>query len=86
LDEVIIRINGLQHYLWRSVDQDGDELDILVQKLRDKKAAKKFLKKLLRGQQANTLNIVTDKLRSYPTAKRVVMPCVEHSAIRKQSL
>ncbi len=41
LDEVFIKINGVQHYLWRAVDQDGDELDILVQKSRDKKAAKR---------------------------------------------
>jgi putative transposase len=65
LDEVFIKINGVQHYLWRAVDQDGDELDILVQKRRDKRAAKPFFKKLLKGQQVKPLKIVTDKLRSY---------------------
>ena len=62
LDEIFIKINGVQHYLWRAVDQDGDELDILVQKRRDKKAARRFFKKLLKGQQVKPLKIVTDKL------------------------
>jgi len=47
LDEVFLKINGRIHYLWRAVDQDGDVLDILVQSNRDKKAAKKFFRKLL---------------------------------------
>jgi putative transposase len=79
LDEVFIKINGVLHYLWRAVDQDGDELDILVQKHRNKKAAMKFFRKLLKGQQAAPLKIVTDKLRSYSAAKRDIMPSVEHS-------
>jgi DDE domain len=49
LDEVFLRINGRVHYLWRAVDQDGDALDILVQRRRDRKAAKKFFRKLLKG-------------------------------------
>ncbi len=65
--------------MWRAVDQDGDELDILVQKRRDKRAAKRFFKKLLKGQQAKPWKIVTDKLKSYSAAKREVMPSVEHS-------
>jgi len=48
LDEVFIRINGRVHYLWRAVDQDGEVLDILVQSRRDKRAAKKFFRKLLK--------------------------------------
>ena len=79
LDEVFIKINGVLHYLWRAVDQDGDELDILVQKRRNKKAAMKFFKKLLKGQQATPLKIVTDKLRSYSAAKREIMSSVNHS-------
>ena len=51
LDEVFLKINGRIHYLWRAVDQDGDVLDILVQSKRDKKAAKKFFRKLLKGLQ-----------------------------------
>ena len=49
LDEVFLKINGRIHYLWRAVDQDGDVLDILVQSNRNKKAAKKFFRKLLKG-------------------------------------
>jgi putative transposase len=79
LDEVFIKINGVQHYLWRAVDQDGDEIDILVQKRRNKAAAKRFFKKLLKGQGAKPLRIVTDKLRSYSAAKRELMPSVKHS-------
>ncbi len=79
MDEVFIKINGAQHYLWRTVDQDGDELDILVQKRRDRRAAKRFFKKLLKGQQVKPLKMVTDKLKSYSAAKREVMPSVEHS-------
>jgi len=79
LDEVFIKINGVLHYLWRAVDQDGDEIDILVQKRKDKKAAIRFFKKLLKSQQASPIKIVTDKLRSYCSAKRVIMPSVDHS-------
>jgi putative transposase len=79
LDEVFIKINGAVHYLWRAVDQDSDELDIIVQKRRNKKAAMKFFRKLLKGQQAAPLKIVTDKLRSYSAAKREIMPSVDHS-------
>ena len=70
LDEVFISINGLRHYLWRAVDQDGDVLDILVQKHRDKRAAKRFFRKLLKGMRYSPRVIVTDKLRSYGPAKR----------------
>jgi len=48
LDEVFLKINGRVHYLWRAVDQDGDVLDILLQSHRDKKAATKFFRKLLK--------------------------------------
>ena len=50
LDEVFIRINGQQQYLWRAVDQDGDVIDILVQPHRDQRAAAQFFRRLLRGQ------------------------------------
>jgi putative transposase len=79
LDEVFIKINGVLHYLWRAVDQDGDEIDILVQKRKDKKAAIRFFKKLLKGQQVAPIKIVTDKLKSYSAAKRELMPRVDHS-------
>ncbi len=78
LDEVYLRINGQLHYLWRAVDQDGEVLDILVQRRRDKKAAKKFFRKLLKGLRYVPRVIVTDKLRSYSAARAEVMPSVAH--------
>ncbi|HEV2883887.1 MAG TPA: IS6 family transposase [Pyrinomonadaceae bacterium] len=78
LDEVFLKINGQVHYLWRAVDQDGDVLDILVQSRRDKKAAKKFFRKLLKGLRYVPRTIITDKLRSYSAAIADVMPSVEH--------
>ena len=79
LDEVFIKINGVLHYLWRAVDQDGDEIDILVQKRKDKRAAMRFFKRLLKGQWMMPLKIVTDKLASYSAAKKELVPSVEHS-------
>ena len=78
LDEVFISINGVQHYLWRAVDQDGNVLDILVQPRRDKKAAVKFLRKLLKGLTYVPRVVITDKLASYAAALREVLPSVEH--------
>jgi putative transposase len=78
LDEVFLKINGRLHYLWRAVDQSGDVLDILVQRHRDKKAAKKFFRKLLKGLQYVPNVIITDKLRSYSAAKAEVLPSVDH--------
>ncbi len=79
LDEVIIKIQGELHYLWRVVDQDGDTIDILVQKRRDKQVAKRFFRKLLKGQCASPRRMITDKLKSYSAAHREVMPLVTHS-------
>ncbi len=78
LDEVFIKIQGELHYLWRAVDQDGDVLDILVQKHRDKCAAKRFFCKLLKGMRYSPRMVVTDKLRSYGAAKKEIIPDVEH--------
>jgi putative transposase len=78
LDEVFIKINGEQKYLWRAVDQDGMILDILVQNRRDKTAARHFFRRLLKTAGAVPRVIVTDKLRSYGAAHREVMPSVEH--------
>ena len=78
LDEVFIKIHGTDHYLWRAVDQDGTVLDILVQSRRNKKAAKRFFRKLLKGLQYVPRVIVTDKLKSYSAAKAEIMPGVEH--------
>ena len=78
LDEMFIKINGKDHYLWRAVDQDGNVLDILVQSRRNKKAAKRFFRKLLKGLRYVPRVIITDKLRSYSAAKVEIMPGVEH--------
>ena len=82
MDEVFIRIQGVQHYLWRAVDQDGVALDILVQARRDAQAAKRFFKRLLTGLQYEPRVIVTDKLRSYGVAQRQLLPGVEHRQSR----
>ena len=78
LDEVFIKINGEQKYLWRAVDQDGNVLDILVQNRRDKAAARRFFRRLMKKTRTVPRVIVTDKLRSYGAAHREVMPSVEH--------
>jgi putative transposase len=78
LDEVFLTIQGKRYYLWRAVDQDGHILDILVQRRRDKQAAKKFFRKLLKGLKYVPRVMVTDKLKSYEAAKREVLPSVEH--------
>src|SRR4030081_584901 len=82
LDEVFIRIHGVQHYLWRAVDQDGVVLDVLVQPRRDANAAKRFFKRLLKGLQYMPRVIVTDKLRSYGEAHGQLLPKVEHRQSR----
>jgi putative transposase len=85
LDEVFLKINGRLHYLWRAVDQDGDVLDILVQSRRDKKAAKKFFRKLLKRLRYAPRVIITDKLKSYHAAKQEIMPSVEHRQDKGQN-
>jgi putative transposase len=78
LDEVFLTIHGKRHDRWRAVDQEGNVLDILVQRRRDKTAAKKFFRKLLKGCRYVPRVIVTDKLKSYEAAKRERLPSVEH--------
>ncbi len=78
LDEVVLTIAGVKHWLWRAVDQNGMVLDILVQSRRDARAAKRLLCKLLKRQCRPPRVMVTDKLASYGAAKRAVMPSVEH--------
>ncbi|WSI45561.1 IS6 family transposase (plasmid) [Streptomyces sp. NBC_01340] len=78
LDEVFIKINGELKYLWRAVDQDGNVLDILVQNRRNKAAARRFFRRLMKRTRAVPRVIVTDRLRSYGAAHREVMPSVEH--------
>ena len=77
LDEVVIKIAGKTHWLWRAVDQHGVVLDV-VQSRRDAKAAKRLLRKLLKRQGRAPRVMITDKLASYPAAKKDLMPGVEH--------
>ncbi|MFT6582105.1 MAG: putative transposase [Alphaproteobacteria bacterium] len=69
LDEVFVRINGEQHYLWRAVDQEGEVLESVVTKRRDRKAALKFLRKAMKRYGRPEV-IVTDLLRSYLAAMK----------------
>lgn len=71
LDEVFVKINGERHYLWRAVDHEGEVLESFVRKTRDRKAALKFLKKTMR-RHGSPKTLVTDKLRSYGAAMKVV--------------
>ena len=79
LDELFVTIQGRQHYLWRAVDDDGDVIDILVQSRRNRRAAARFFRTLLKGQGREPRRLVTDKLRSYAATHRTAMPSVVHS-------
>jgi putative transposase len=78
IDEVFIKIDGKQHYLWRAVDQDGEVIDVYLQKKRDGAAAKRFFKRLLKRHRVEPRKIVTDKLRSYGVAHRDLIPDAIH--------
>ncbi|MEZ2223546.1 IS6 family transposase [Rhizobium sp. RCC_161_2] len=78
LDEVVITIAGKKNWLWRAVDQHGFVLDVLAQSRRNAKAAKRLMRKLLKGQRRSPCVMITDKLRSYGAAKREIMPGVEY--------
>ncbi len=80
--QVFLRINGVLHYLWRAVDQNGVVLDILVQERRNAKAAKRFFKRLLKGLRYKPRRLITDGLRSYGVAQREVLPEVRHRTSR----
>ena len=82
LDESFIRIRGKRYYLWRAVDQDGQTLDILVQKRCNTGAAKRSFRKLLKGLQYVPNRLVADKLRSYRAAHRTTFPSVRHRTTR----
>ena len=85
LDELFVNIQGKRHYLWRAVDQDGDVIEILVQRYRNARAAKRFFRKLLKGQGSTPWRLVTDKLKSYGTAHRMTMPSVDHTTARYEN-
>ena len=79
IDEVFVKINGKQQYLWRAVDQDGEVIDVYLQSRRDGVAAKLFFKRLLRRHGGEPREIVTDKLRSYGVAQRELIPDTIHN-------
>ena len=70
LDELFVKIQGQQQYLWRAVDEDGDVLDILVQSRRNRRAATRFFRKLLKRQGREPRRLITDKLAA--TRRRTV--------------
>ena len=78
IDEVFVKINGQQYYLWRAVDQDGEVVDVFLQARRDGKAAKRFFKRLIANHHGEPRKIVTDKLRSYGVAHRELIPDTLH--------
>ena len=78
LDEVFVKIQGRQQYLWRAVDEDGDVIDLLLQSRRNRRAALRFFRKLLKGRGCLPRRLITDKPRSYPAACHTVMPSVVH--------
>jgi putative transposase len=78
LDEVCLTINGARHYLWRAIDQEGNGLEILGQRRRAAKAAKKFFRQLLKGYRYIPRVIITDKLQSDGAAKREILPGMDH--------
>ncbi len=78
IDEVFVKIDGKQQYLWRAVDQDGEVVDVFLQTRRDGEAAKRFFKRLLKNHHGEPRKIVTDKLRSYGVAHRELMPETIH--------
>ncbi len=71
LDEVFVRINGKTHYLWRAVDHEGEGLEVYATKRRDHRAALEFLKQAMK-RYGRPASIVTDRLRSYRTAMKVI--------------
>src|ERR671910_475722 len=77
LDEVVLKIAGKKHWLWRAVDQTGMVLDVLVQSRRDKRAAERLLRKPLERQCRAPRVMITDKLARCGAAKRDLMPGVE---------
>ena len=86
LDEMVVRIGGKHMYLWRAVDHEGEILDMLVQRRRDKRAAFRLMRKLLRKQGFTPKLLVTDKLRSYGAALREIgLTCRHEQGLRQNN-
>jgi transposase-like protein len=86
LDEMVVRIAGKHMYLWRAVDHEGEVLDMLVQRRRDKRAALRLMRKLLRKQGFAPKLLTTDKLGSYGAAFRHLgLTCHHEQGLRKNN-
>jgi putative transposase len=85
LDEMVVRIAGETVYLWRAVDHEGEVLDVLVQRRRDKAAALKLMRKLLKKQGFAPAVVVTDQLRSYSAAFREIGLSARHEQGRRKN-
>lgn len=79
MDEVVVPINGVKHWLWRAIDANGDVLDILIQPRRNAKAAKRFFARLV-AAYGNPRVVITDKLRSYTKPIQAIAPSADHRA------
>src|SRR5436305_907749 len=86
LDEMVVRIAGRRMYLWRAVDDEGEVLDMLVQRHRDTRAALRLMRKLLRKQGFAPKVLVTDKLGSYGAAfRRLRLRCHHEQGLRRNN-
>src|SRR5881392_3791624 len=86
LDEMVVRIAGKRMYLWRAVDHESEILDMLVQRRRDKRAALRLMRKLLKKQGFTPKLLVTDKLRSYAAAfRRLRLSCPHEQGLRRNN-
>src|SRR5499427_8403485 len=86
LDEMVVRIAGKRMYLWRAVDDEGEVLDMLIQRRRDTRAALRLMRKLLKKQGFMPKSLVTDKLGSYASAlRRIRLTCQHEQGLRKNN-
>src|SRR5688572_20745511 len=85
LDEMVVSIQGRRMYLWRAVDSEGEILDMLVQPRRDKTAALRLMRKLLKKQRYAPIVLVTDKLPSYGCARRELGLVARHEQGLRQN-
>jgi len=86
LDEMVVLIGGKRQYLWRAVDDEGEVLDVLVQRRRNKAAARKLMRRLLKKLGFAPTVVVTDKLRSYASAFREIGLSAQHEqGLRKNN-
>ena len=86
LDEMVVRIAGKRMYLWRAVDHEGEILDVLVQRRRDRGAAVRLMRKLMRKQDFAPKRVVTDRLRSYSAAfQHLRLSCHHEQGLRQNN-